>query len=55
MELDLQEKLSIKIFWSHFDFSSEKYDIINLNLFLAVPDQKSLALEGALRINNLGS
>jgi hypothetical protein len=55
MELDLKEKLRIKIFRSNFDFSSEKYNIINLNLLFAVPDQKSLGLERAFGVNNLGS
>ena len=42
MQLYLQKEVSVQIFGLHVDLSPKEYYIINLNLFLTIPNQKGL-------------
>ena len=52
-EISLQVEFCVQVVRFYVKFCSEKHDIVNFDLLLAVPDQKRLRQETALFINNL--
>ena len=50
VKLDLQVKVSVKVLLFDIYLSSEKYDVIDLNFFLAVSNQECFRAKCALRI-----
>lgn len=52
VEFNLEVEFSVQVVLLNIDLSSEEYDVVNLHLLFAVPDEESLRAEGTLRVDD---